>query len=100
MHKNIKYVQHRTGNFCSPILYCLCRDYRFIVPKGQKTAQKKLQRMDLSELVEFNVRENLNELHTTCRESGLEGLMLKPWSSSYVAVDLSQDGLSGNVILS
>jgi DNA ligase-1 len=41
--------------------------------------------MDLSELVEFNVRDNLNDLHTACRESGLEGLMLKPWGSSYVA---------------
>ena len=42
LHKNIKYVHHRTGNFCSFILYCLCRDYRFILPKGQKAAQKEL----------------------------------------------------------
>ena len=51
----------------------------------QFVEQNKLQRMDLSEIVEFNVRDNLNDLHTACRESGLEGLMLKPWGSSYVA---------------
>ena len=47
--------------------------------------EKKLQRMDLSELVDFKIHSNLSDLHTTCREYGLEGLMLKPWDSLYIA---------------
>ena len=47
--------------------------------------EKKLERMDLSELVDFKIYRNLSDLHATCREYGLEGLMLKPWESLYVA---------------
>lgn len=47
--------------------------------------EKMLLNMDISELVDFKIYKDLSDLHDTCRNRGLEGLMLKPWGGPYIA---------------